>query len=151
MPKACSNDLRERVVKAVEAGQSCRSAALRFGVSPSWAIKWMERWRQHGDVSPGSSHGRIRSPLHPHRSWLLKLVATQPDLTLNEVQQRLADRDVAVGIGSIWRFFDREGISFKKTLLPSEQDRPDVARRRASWKRHQGKVDPARLVFIDET
>jgi transposase len=39
----------------------------------------------------------------------------------------------------------------KKTLLPSEQDRPDVARRRASWKRHQGKVDPARLVFIDET
>jgi hypothetical protein len=40
-------------------------------VSPSSAIKWMERWRQHGDVSPGSSHGRIRSPLHPHRSWLL--------------------------------------------------------------------------------
>ena len=151
MPKPCSNDLRERVVKAVEAGQSCRSAALRFGVSPSSAIKWMKRWRQHGDVSPASSRGRIRSPLHPHRSWLLKLVAAQPDLTLTEVQQRLADRDVAIGIGSIWRFFDREGVSFKKTLLPSEQDRPDVARRRASWKRHQGKVDPARLVFIDET
>ena len=151
MAKACSNDLRERVVKAVEAGQSCRSAALRFGVSPSSAIKWMERWRQHGDVSPGSSHGRIRSPLHPHRSWLLKLVAAQPDLTLTEVQQRLADRGVAIGIGSIWRFFAREGVSFKKTLLPCEQDRPDVARRRASWKRHQGKVDPARLVFIDET
>ena len=105
MPKPCSNDLRERVVKAVESGQSCRSAALRFGVSPSSAIKWMERWRQRGDVSPGSSHGRIRSPLHPHRSWLLKLVAVQPDLTLNEVQQRLADRGVAIGIGSIWRFF----------------------------------------------
>jgi transposase-like protein len=58
MPKPYSNDLRERVVKAVEAGQSCRSAALRFGVSPSSAIKWMERWRQHGDVSPGSSRGR---------------------------------------------------------------------------------------------
>jgi hypothetical protein len=43
MPKACSNDLRERVVKAVKAGQSCRSAALRFGISPSSAIKWMER------------------------------------------------------------------------------------------------------------
>ena len=114
MPKPCSNDLRERVVKAVEAGQSCRSAALRFGVSPSSAIKWMVRWRQHGDVSPGSSRGRIRSPLHPHRSWLLKLVAAQPDLTLAEVQQRLADRSVAIGIGSIWRFFDREGVSFKK-------------------------------------
>ena len=101
MPKPCSNDLRERVVKAVDAGQSCRSAALRFGVSPSSAIKWMERWRQRGDVSPGSSHGRIRSPLHAHRSWLLKLVTVQPDLTLNEVQQRLADRGVAIGIGSI--------------------------------------------------
>ncbi len=36
-------------------------------------------------------------------------------------------------------------------MLPSEQDRPDVARRRKSWKRYQGKVDPRRLVFIDET
>jgi len=35
--------------------------------------------------------------------------------------------------------------------LPSEQDRPDVARRRESWKRYQGRIDPRRLVFIDET
>jgi transposase len=33
----------------------------------------------------------------------------------------------------------------------SEQDRPDIARRRVRWKTHQGKLDPARLVFIDET
>ena len=39
----------------------------------------------------------------------------------------------------------------KKSLHASEQDQPDVARRRARWKRHQGKLDPARLVFIDET
>jgi transposase len=88
----------------------------------------MERWRQHGDVSPGSSRGRIRSPLHPHRSWLLKLVAAQPDLTLSEIQQRLADRDVAIGIGSIWRFFDREGVSFKKNAAAV---RAGQARRRA--------------------
>jgi transposase len=36
-------------------------------------------------------------------------------------------------------------------VLASEQDRPDVARRRAQWKAYQGRVDPARLVFIDET
>jgi transposase len=35
--------------------------------------------------------------------------------------------------------------------VASEQDRPDVARRRARWKRHQGAVDPRRLVFLDET
>lgn len=39
----------------------------------------------------------------------------------------------------------------KKTLHASEQDRHDVARRRAQWKRLQGKVDPSRLIFIDET
>src|SRR5258707_12165622 len=39
----------------------------------------------------------------------------------------------------------------KKTLFATEQDRPDVARRRLRWKAHQGRVDPARLVFIDET
>jgi hypothetical protein len=39
----------------------------------------------------------------------------------------------------------------KKTVLPSEQDRPDIARRRARWKRHQHKLDPRRLAFIDET
>ena len=36
-------------------------------------------------------------------------------------------------------------------MLASEQDRPDVARRRARWRRLQSILDPARLVFIDET
>ena len=39
----------------------------------------------------------------------------------------------------------------KKTALASEQDRPDVARKRLRWKAHQGGVDIRRLVFIDET
>jgi transposase len=39
----------------------------------------------------------------------------------------------------------------KNTALPSEQDRPDIARRRARWKRHQRKLDPRRLAFIAET
>jgi transposase len=37
------------------------------------------------------------------------------------------------------------------SLLASETDGPDVARRRARWQRHQGRVDPRRLVFVDET
>jgi transposase len=36
-------------------------------------------------------------------------------------------------------------------LFAAEQDRPDVARRRLRWKKHQGRIDPSRLVFIDET
>jgi hypothetical protein len=41
--------------------------------------------------------------------------------------------------------------ALKKSLCASEQDRPDVARRRTRWKQHQDKLDPARVVFIDET
>jgi hypothetical protein len=39
----------------------------------------------------------------------------------------------------------------EKKLHASEQDRPDVARRRLQWKKYQGRLDPRRLVFIDET
>jgi transposase len=43
------------------------------------------------------------------------------------------------------------GLASKKTLLPSEQARRDVARRRASWRRYQSGIAAERLVFIDET
>lgn len=36
-------------------------------------------------------------------------------------------------------------------MFATEQDRPDVARRRVRWKKYQQRIDPARLVFIDET
>ena len=36
-------------------------------------------------------------------------------------------------------------------MLPEEQTRPDVARKRARWKAYQGRIAPSRLVFIDET
>jgi hypothetical protein len=51
----------------------------------------------------------------------------------------------------VWRFLAHEGITFKKSLHASEQDRADIARRRTRWKTHQGRLDPKRLVFLDET
>src|SRR6202140_650137 len=39
----------------------------------------------------------------------------------------------------------------KKSLRAAEQERADVARARRRWIREQGMLDPARLVFIDET
>ena len=50
------------------------------------------------------------------------------------------------------RFLRRLGVTFKKkTLVAREQDRPDVSRHRMRWRTHQRRVDPTRLVFIDET
>src|SRR5258708_6828698 len=45
----------------------------------------------------------------------------------------------------------REAQLQKKTLVASERDRPDVARRRAQWLKYRPRIDPSRLVFIDET
>src|ERR1700722_4215050 len=39
----------------------------------------------------------------------------------------------------------------KKTLIAAEQDRPDVARRRAHWTKYRKRIASSRLVFIDET
>src|SRR5208337_809211 len=55
------------------------------------------------------------------------------------------------GRTSVWRFFKRHDITFKKSLRAAEQERADVARARRRWMRERGLFDPARLVFIDET
>jgi transposase len=52
---------------------------------------------------------------------------------------------------AVCSFFKRHKISFKKSLRATEQDRPDVARARRSWKRRQSMLSSTRLVFIDET
>jgi len=57
MPSPCSNDFRFKIVEAVRQGNSCRQVAARFGVSPSWVIELMQRYRATGDVSPAQFGG----------------------------------------------------------------------------------------------
>ena len=45
----------------------------------------------------------------------------------------------------------RRVSALKKSVLPSEQSRHDIARKRAFWRQHQASVDPRRWVFVDET
>ncbi len=114
MPRAYSQDLRDRVIAAVMAGSSARSAARQFGVSASAAVKWVQRWRRTGAVSAKRMGGYKRSPLDRHAAVLLGLVAERPDLTVEEIRAALRARGIQAGHGSVWRFYDRHGISFKK-------------------------------------
>jgi transposase len=150
MPKPCSLELRERVVDAVESGASRREAAEWFEVSPSSAIKWMQRRRATGSIAPKPSGGSI-SPLEQHADFLLSLIAGRPDLTLDEIVVAMRKRRIAGSRSAVWRFFQRHKISVKKSLRAAEQERADVARARRRWMREQGMFDTARLVFIDET
>ena len=115
MSKALSVDLRERVVTAVAAGASCRAAAARFGVSASSAIRWCAQARQAGSVAPGPLGGDRRSArIEAHAGLILDLIEQKSDITLAEIQTKLAKAGVPAGIGTIWRFFDRHRITRKK-------------------------------------
>ncbi len=150
MPKAYSGDLRERVIDAVETGASRREAAERFEVSVSSAIKWLQRWRDRRSAAPKPRGGSI-SPLEEFAAEVLALIDEQPDLTLVETVTALRKRRIKTSRSSLWRFLDRHGITYKKSLQAAERQRADVARARRRWIREQGMLDPARLVFIDET
>ncbi|MDR2990371.1 MAG: IS630 family transposase, partial [Burkholderiaceae bacterium] len=68
-----------------------------------------------------------------------------------ELQQQLAAGGHHFGIGTLWRFLDRHGLSWKKTAHASEQERADVAQERQRWRVEQPHLDSPCLIFIDET
>jgi transposase len=118
MSKALSLDLRTRVLAAIAGGLSCRQAAQRFGVSASSAIRWRGLERRQGDARPKALGGDRRSGRIEARAGLiLGLVEATPDITLEELRTALAARGVAVGYGSLWRFFARRRIT-RKTYGP---------------------------------
>src|SRR5688500_9401068 len=78
-------DLRLRIVDAVESGSSIRGAARRVAVSPSAAIKLMQRVRATGSAAPERYGGHRRPVLEPHEADLRRLVEATRDLTLAEL------------------------------------------------------------------
>lgn len=151
MTAPLSNDLRERVVSAVLAGESCRSTAARFGVAVSSAVKWTQRYRATGSVAPGKMGGHRKRVLEPHRAFIVERINQTPHLTLQGLKDELAARGVKVSHNAVWLFLRHEGLRFKKTLFALEQARAAIARRRQRWRSFQAGLDPRRLVFIDET
>jgi len=131
MRQAYSLDLRDRVVGAVAAGDSCRSVADRFSVSVSSVVRWAQRSRATGSPAPRRRGGQRPLALAGERDWLLRRLAEKPDLTLRSLLPELAERGVVVTYFAVWHFFASEGISFKKK----------PARRRAG---QTGRGTPAR-------
>ncbi len=125
MTKPYSDDLRERVVAAMQSGESCRSVAVRFGVAPSSVVKWTQRAAQTGSVSPAQMGGHRRPLLEPHRAWLLDQVQACPHITLAVLQENLAKRGIKVSHDTVWRFLRGCGFSFKKRhWLPTNANAP---------------------------
>ena len=117
MTRPLSNDLRERVVGAIEAGESCRSAAARFGVAVSTAVKWSQRYRSSGSVAPAKMGGHRRRVLEPHRAFIVERLAQTSHLSLHGLKAELAARGVKVSHDTVWKFLRREGLRFKKNAV----------------------------------
>jgi transposase len=115
MPKSYSLDLRERVVRVVEAGRSCHAAAAHFSVSVSFVVRLMRTFRATGNLKPKPSGGRRHAKLDPHRAFLIARIAEKPDMTMPELAAELT---TATGTradpASLSRFLIRNGYRFKK-------------------------------------
>jgi transposase len=113
MPKACSQDLRERVIEAVEMGASRHEAAERFEVSVSSAVKWVQRWHESRSAAPKPRGGSV-SPLEAYAKEILAMSAAQPDRTLLETVGELRKRRIHTSLSALSRFYARHRITFKK-------------------------------------
>ncbi|MGN7829858.1 IS630 family transposase [Agrobacterium radiobacter] len=152
MTRAFSDDLRSRVLAAAYDGMSARSAAARFGIGVSTAIAWIASAR-HGQMKPAKQGRRGGSRLDAHGDFIVGLIDEEKDITLNEMVLRLAEeKAVSIGRSALGCMAAQARLDFqKKTAHALEQERPDLLKRRRDWFDGQLDLDPARLVFIDET
>jgi transposase len=113
MPRTLSTDLRERIVRHVNEGHSRRSAAAKFAVSASSAVRIVARHLATGSVAPKVGRSR-RSQLEAHRDYLLQRMLEAPDITMPALAAELAARGVRIDPSNLSRWFIRNGYSFKK-------------------------------------
>lgn len=144
MPKPYSYELRVRVIESIEAGATRREAAELFGISPSVVVIWAQRYEATGNMLAKPSGGSV-SPLEEYAKFLLRLIAEQPDLTLDEVVTAMKKARIAGSRTAVWRFFERHGVSFKKNFVRSR------TKARRSGSRPAALDAPARLVRPGET
>ena len=84
-----SQDLRIRLVKRVAKGMSCRQAAAHIEVSPSSAIRFTHQYETEGSVA-FKVRGPYKRRLDPYGADLLNWIEEAPDMTLQELSERLS-------------------------------------------------------------
>ena len=111
-----SEDLRGRVLAAIDGGMSTRSVAAVFRVSVSYIYKALIRRRRTGEVSASTRRGHRPRKLTPAQEAALAAhIAAHPDITLAALQTWMADEHaVRLSNGAMWSAVDRLGLSFKK-------------------------------------
>lgn len=117
MPKPYSNDLRRKFFAVYDSGEaSLEKVAAQFRVSVSWAKKLSARRSKGGpiEIRPWR-HGPEGQVTAAIGAWMREQLRRQPDLTLQELQQRLEQKHrLRLSVGWIWVLRRRWGLRHKK-------------------------------------
>ena len=117
MPEPYSNDLRRKFFQGYDRREgSLKELAKRFGVSEDWAKKLSARRRKTGQIEIRAwRHGPQSRVTAAIREWMERQMRRQPDLTLQELQQRLErEQRLQLSVGWIWILLRRWGLRHKK-------------------------------------
>ncbi len=126
-----SQDLRLRLVKMVQAGASRRAAGRRFDVSARTAVRIVKNHETRGHVADKPRSKRKRR-LDPYREEIEAWLEAEPDMTLQEISERLeALHGLRAPVSTVSDWLKAEGFSFKKNRTRGRTG----ARRRAQGAR----------------
>ncbi|ESX38327.1 hypothetical protein X762_31810 [Mesorhizobium sp. LSHC426A00] len=134
-------------MKASDEGISGRQAA-QLGVGVSSAIRWIAR-AKIGELAPGPQGRRRASSPDAHDAFIVGLIEERKDITLNE--RLSAEHSVRISRSALSAGFAATAGHSKKVCARTRAGRPDVLKRRRDWFDGQLDLDPAKLVFIDES
>jgi transposase len=128
MGRALSDDLRVRVAEADERGEgSCRVLAKRFGVSWEYVRKVRQQRKQHKSLArrPQSRFGVPSRLSDSVKASLLSLVAAQPDITIEELRERIAtELSLSVSWSTMRRWVLKLGLRLKKSRSMPRSETP---------------------------
>lgn len=110
-----SQDLRDRVLAAVDSGKSAYEVAPLFQVSVSYIYKAQARRRATGETTVKPRLGRPGQKLAAHLEALQAKITATPTVTLAELRTWiLAEFSVSISVGGLWNTLERLGLSLKK-------------------------------------
>ena len=117
MARTLSDDLRGRVIAAVEAGASRRAAAERFGIGVATAIRWVRVFRTTGTLSAHPKGGDLRSHrMDAFRDVVLGAIEARKDITLAQLATLLRrEHGASFAISTVHRHLVRHRITLKKS------------------------------------
>ena len=109
-----SQDLRDRVLWALQRGEAPSAIARRLEVSRVWVYQVRERERKTGLRTSFQIGGHRRSRVADREAELRAWIEAEPDLALTEMCDRLAEQGVAIKIGALWHQLNKWNLTFKK-------------------------------------